>query len=233
MRVVYSMTRNLYDKIYPSVASLLANNPDAELTIVCEDDELPAGTLPTDNYEIINVSGQKWFPETGANAKTPYSYMALLRVCYGEILKKYDKVLCLDVDTIVCDSLQPLWDIDLMGKWFAACREERGWYRPFGPIYYNIGVAVYNLEQLRRDSLQGEMVLFLNTVRTMCIEQDAFNLFGKDKFVQIPYRYNECFATGYSGDPAVVHFAGITDWWSNKRMARREYLDRFMPPSQK
>ena len=226
MRVVYSMTRNLYDKIYPSLTSLREHNPDVKVTILCEDD-----SLPIEGVEVINVSRQQYFkPETCRNYGTPFSYMALLRVCYGEILP-YKKIVNLDVDTIVCDSLQPLWDIDLSEKWIAACPEYKGWYKPYGPVYYNIGVSVFNLEQIREDKIQPLLVAFLNNTPTMCIEQDAFNLFGFNKFVPIPVRYNECFATGQTHNPAVVHYAGIRDWWTNEQLPRREYLNRYAPLS--
>jgi len=40
-------------------------------------------------------------------------------------------------------------------------------------------------------------------------------------------RYNECFVTGYSEEPAIVHFAGVRDWQTSNRAARREYLKKY------
>ena len=223
MRVIYSMTRNLYHKVIPSLTSLWEHNPDAEVTILCEDD-----TLPIEGVEVINVSGQQWFPPDGANARTNFTYMALLRTCLPTILPRYSKVLSLDVDTIICDSLQPVWDTDLQGKWLACVRETQGWYKPFGAEYYNVGVCLYNLAQLREDKAQDTLVAWLNSVRTMCIEQDAYNLFGKGKIVELPTRYNENFATGYTHHPAVVHYAGIPNWWTNDMLPRRAALDKYI-----
>ena len=88
-----------------------------------------------------------------------------------------DKVIWLDVDTIVCDSIAPLWEIPLEGKWIAWCREWCGSHRPFGNLpYYNIGVCVLNLAQMREDGVTKACVDELNTNRYWCTDQDVMNL---------------------------------------------------------
>ena len=60
MNVVYSLTRNVYDWLLPSVRSLAKYNPSARVFILTEYDELPFD-LPI-MAEVINISGQKYFP---------------------------------------------------------------------------------------------------------------------------------------------------------------------------
>ena len=45
--------------------------------------------------------------------------------------------------------------------------------------------------------------------------------------IPLPPRFNESFVTGYSENPAIVHFAGFKDWQTSKRAPRREYLKRY------
>ena len=104
-------------------------------------------------------------------------------------------------------------------------------------LYYNVGVMVFNLDQMRRDGYVPEMVKYLNAIRLWCTEQDVLNLYGVDmhKDKEIPTRYNETQFTGQSDDPAVVHYAGFPDWWKcGENLPRREYLqayrERFTPP---
>lgn len=227
MIVVYSGTRNLYECMLPSITSLLEHNNPEKVYILIEDDTFPY-ELP-EVCETINVSGQTYFLPMGANHKSAFTYMAMIRICYADLFPDVDKVIQLDVDTIVCDSLEPLWDIDMTGKWFAACPEYEAHYNPFWhDKYYNIGVCVYNLDQMRKDNVVYYMTRFLDYVRIPCTEQDAVNMFGvPEKVVDIPVRYNESFCCGYTDDPAVIHYAGTPDWWTNTKMKRREYLDKY------
>lgn len=227
MNIVYAMTRNVYEWILPSIRSLAERNPEAQVFILAEDDTLPfALPLPA---EVINVSGQAYFPENGVNYRNDFTYINLLKVRYPSILP-VDKVIHLDIDTIICDSLESLWDTDLTGKWFAACRENNNWwYRPFGDRYFNMGIAVINLEQMRQDGVEQTMQDFLNTVPQPFADQDAWNKYGieADMIASLDTRWNECDAVGRTDNPAIIHFCGFKDWWTKRDMCRVEYLDRY------
>ena len=227
MNIVYAVTETYLDRLVPSVTSLIEHNPKAKVYIVTETDD--AAGLPCD-AKVINVSKQDVFPESGPNYQNRYSWINLMKVCYPDLIKAA-KVIHLDADTIICDSLEPIWNIDLEGKWIAACPEYKGWYKPFGSMYYNMGVAVINLKQMRKDKAVAKLADYLNTVAGPWADQDAWNMYAlqEDKAVPMDVRYNECFATGYTDDPAIVHYCGIGDWWTNKSMERREYLERYSP----
>lgn len=226
MNVVYALTRNVYHYILPSMKSLAEHNPKARVFVLAEDDELPF-SLPM-KAEVINVSGQEWFPKDGVNYYNAFSYINLLKVCYPLILP-VKKVIHIDADTIICDSLEEMWKTDVSGKWVAACMEEKSTYKPFGKLYYNMGVALINLEQMRKDKIIPTLVEYLNTVKQPWADQDAWNKYGleQDKFVRLATRWNECFATGYTDDPAIVHYCGMHDWWTRRKMYRKEYLERY------
>ena len=171
MIVVYAATRNLYPYLKVTISSLLAFHKDARVIVLAEDDDIG---LPV---EVINVSSQNYYRADGINSDSIFTYMAAMRLLYVDLLPNIDRVIQLDVDTIVCDSILPLWEMDLTGKWFAACREWNGRYRPFGTDkYYNVGVAVFNLKQMREDGKVPEMVDWLNTHRAWTLEQDVLNL---------------------------------------------------------
>ena len=223
MKVIYSGTRNLYPAMKGAITSLLKFNPDAQVYVMAEDDTLPFD-IPG---EVINVSRQEYFPAHGANMKSPFSYMALMRVCTPELIPD-ERVIQLDVDTIVNDSLEPIWEIDLEGRWLAWCEEQYGWYKPFGNKYYNFGVAVLNLEQMRKDHATRFLVSDLNWNYYRYVDQDAMNRYAvPGKTVDLPVRYNECFCCGYTEHPAVVHYAGYPDWYTNNAMPRWWFRDKY------
>ena len=225
MRVVYEATRNYYPYLLPSIRSLLDHNNPEVVYVLAEDDKITG--LP-DVCQIINVSKQTWIRGSSPNYHNYYSWMVLMRVCLPALLP-CDKVLQLDVDTIICDNLQPLWDTELDGKWFAAVQEYESMYRPYGDRYYNAGVMLLNLDQMRADNAMQIFVDELNTRRYRFPEQDLLNLYGvPDKVVDIPVRYNESFCCGYTDDPAVIHFAGYRDWYGNLALFRSEYMFRYL-----
>lgn len=225
MNIVYAMTKNVYEWILPSLRSLKETNPKAKVFILCEDDHIDG--LPMD-CEFINVSGQQYFPEWGVNYNNSFTYINLLKVCYPEILK-VNKVIHLDIDTIICDSLEDFWKIPLDGKWIAAVPEYRGRYKPFGDTYYNMGVALLNLQQMRKDGAVAQMVEYLNTVKQPYADQDAWHKFGlPDKFEAAPLRYNENTITGMTDDPAIVHYCGYTHWYKNPMLPRAEYQMKYL-----
>lgn len=222
---VYSGTRNLYSAMSTAAKSLLYNSHVDKVYFLIEDDEFPEELPP--KIETINVSDQKFFPKDGANIKTPFSYMALMRVCYAKLFPDLDKVLQLDVDTVIVDNIDELWDIDLTGKYFAAVEEYISTYKPYGKKYYNIGVAMFNLDEIRSSKIDDEMIGFLNRKRTPYVDQDACNKLMISKTIDLPLRFNETIVTGYTDSPAIVHYAGFKEWQTNPKVSRREYLRRF------
>ena len=228
MKVVYSATRNLYPYMLPSIKSLLDHNNVEKIYLMIEDDEMPYDV--PDVCECINISNQQYFTQDGPNMRSMFTYAAMMRATYADLFWDEDRIIQLDVDTIICDSLQPLWDLCLADKWFAAVPEYKSNYRPFGPMYYNVGVAVFNLRQMRKDGAVQMLVDWLNTTSAMCVDQDALNFFALrdvNRATVIPIRYNECFATGETDDPAVVHYAGYPDWMRRENLPRSEYLDAY------
>lgn len=223
MNIVYAVTANYQQKMMPSLRSLLKHHPKARVFVITETDTMDAPV------EVINITGQKWFPKNGPNYSSPYTYINLLKAAYPEILK-VNKVIHLDADTIVADSLEPIWKADLKGRWIGAVPEYLGQYHPFGPMYYNMGVAVMNLAQMRKDKAVPELVGYLNEFKQPYADQDSFNYHGLkgDKFVPLDVRFNECFATGETDHPAIVHYCGRFDWYENPRIHRRKYLEEYL-----
>lgn len=227
MNIVYSASRNLYPHLEAPIKSLLAHNKVTKIYVLAEDDELPF-EIPC-KHEVINVSGQQYFRKDGPNMRSWLTYMAMMRACLPDLIKA-NKVISLDVDTVVCDSLEPLWNIPLKDKWMAWCPEYKGQYNPWGhEHYYNLGVTVFNLAQMRKDGVVQRAVDMLNNEHLLYLEQEVFNMIAvPDKCVDIPVRFNESFCCGYTDNPAIVHYAGASDWFSNPYIYRREFLDRYL-----
>ena len=227
MNIVYALTANFIDKAIPSMRSVLEHNPKAKIYLLTEYDAVDIG-IPV---KVVNVSGQGYFlPRSCVNLPNNFGgAINLLKVCYPDLLPKLQKVIHLDADTIITGPLEELWKTDLTGKWLAAVREDRGHYHPFGEAYYNMGVCLLNLAQLRKDGAVPKMVEYLNVIKQPFADQDAWNIYAieQDKVAELALRYNENNMTGMTFNPAIVHYCGVTDWWSNPYMYRHEYLERY------
>lgn len=235
IKVIYSGTRNLYPAMRGAVLSLLEHNPDANVYILAEADELP--WRPPCEHEILNVSGQSWFLPNNPNMRSQFTYMAMVRACTADLIPD-DRVLQLDVDTIVCGSLRDLWETDLEGKWLAWCEEVFGQWKPFGPKYYNFGVALHNLAQQRKDRAPELMRAALQARAYPYIDQDVMNLFaGEALSVALPAKWNDSFCCGYTRDPRIVHYAGYPNWYTENQAPRwwlrekyKKLADEFFGP---
>lgn len=237
---VYSGSRNLYPHMVTAAKSLVANSSVDRVYFLIEDAVFPY-ELP-EMVETIDVSGQGFFNPKGPNMKTQFTYMALMRVCYAKLLPDTDKVLQLDVDTVCTSDVSRLWEIDMGEAWLAAVREparyvtdksgekHRTDYKPWGENYYNIGVAMFNLAQIRKDRIDDFLIHALNTEYLRYIDQDAWDKYGNDRCIDLPMRYNECMVTGYTDDPAIVHYAGYGNGWldpSFTECPRLEHVRRY------
>ena len=224
---VYSGTRNLYPHMVAAAKSLAANSSVEKIFFLIEDDAFPEALPPL--IETVNVSGQTWFPQDGPNMKSQFTYMALIRACYCRILPDdLDRVLQLDVDTIVTDSIEELWGLEMGRKWYAMAEEKFTTWHPYGINYYNAGVAMINLAELRKAGAEDEMIRLLNTQELPFIDQDAMNKLGYPrKIMEIPTRFNENRLCGYSDRPAIVHYAGFRNCWENPQTPRLEYYRKY------
>lgn len=215
--VVYAGNRDVYEDMYTAAKSLLMHTTVDKVYFLIEDDAFPFD-LP-DIVETINVSNQTYFPEDGANYKTRFSYLCLLRACYAEIFPQHDRILSLDIDTIVTGDISAIWGVDLDGYYFAACQEPisrkgaRHQKKPEYYIkqdeYYNVGVALYNLKKQREDGIAWANVSLLNEREFYSIEQDTMNLTCQGKILPMSPEYNSSGWTGKPKDAKIIHYAGI------------------------
>lgn len=211
--VAYFSTGNLYNVLPAAYNSLLAHSPDVKVFCFIEDDNLPFKT--PSQVTCVNVTGQTFFPKNGPCFRTRYTYMVLLKTALTKIFPDADRALILDVDTIVCDDITPLWDWDLSQAYYAAVIEPEG-SRQRGRPYANFGVVMLNLAKLRDTGVDDAIIYELNTTYHPYPEQDAFNKICLNRFDPLPPEYNVTVPgfniTGNAERHVVRHFAGFSDW---------------------
>jgi lipopolysaccharide biosynthesis glycosyltransferase len=123
------------------------------------------------------------------------------RIFLPELLPDVDRLLYLDVDLVVVDSLAPLWAIDLSGHWVGAVTnvfQPNHLHRPAalglaGPeVYFNAGVLLMNLAEMRRDRRTGALLRYgiANADKLEWRDQDALNVVLGERRLALHPRWN-------------------------------------------
>ena len=198
---VYAGTRNVYHNMTVAAKSLLCHTRMDRVWFLIEDDEFPE-ELPA-VIKTKNMSGQQWFPD-GPNTRKRWSYMSMLRLALPEILPEEDRVLWLDIDTIVNTDITDLFGTELDGCYVAAVEEPIRSKDPF--LYYNAGVMVMDLKKLR-DGMADLLIRYVNRVDLRFPDQDVINLLCQGRIKAISPYWNSNKWIVEVSDPGITHFA--------------------------
>lgn len=212
----YCMTRNLYRSAVPSIKSLLKNSDVDEIYLLIEDDKFPYD-LP--KIKAINVSEQQYFAPGCPNYYgTPWTYMAMMRatLCY---YIKADRVLSLDIDTIIDGDISELWNLPSDDYYLAGGKEPD---KSYNDLYVNAGVIMYNLKKLR-DGMADKVIDSLNHRLYGFAEQDAFNELCRGQIYELDPKYNvHLWSQKTEDEPVIVHHAGFKpEVWMNYDIVKK------------
>lgn len=109
------------------------------------------------------------------------------------------KVLNIDCDTIIVDSLEPLWKIDMTGKVFGGMLEcindryRRNVGKKSGDYYMNGGIVLLNLDEVRKGSYEKRFTDYITKYGSTLayLDQDVLNgVVEQEKKIKLPMRYN-------------------------------------------
>ena len=159
-----------------------------------------------------------------------------IRVVLPEVLPDVDRVIYLDADVLVLDTLEPLWATDLTRVPIAAVAnvvepDHHPHVRDLGldPTggYFNAGVLVMDLEAMRRDGTVGSLTDYVreHATRLAWFDQDALNVAFAGAWHHLHPRWNaqnslrtwaawasEVFGPDARAEavehPAILHFEG-------------------------
>ena len=204
---VYSGTRNLYPDMVTAVKSLLIHDGADRVVLIIEDDEFPY-PMP-DCCEFMNLRDQQWFWPHGPNYNSQWTYMVLMRAALAKIFPEEDKVLSLDVDTIVDGDISGLWELPLDQYYLAAAEEPN---TPKAEHYVQMGVVLFNLKKMREDRMDNKLIHAINTRKFDFVEQDCINELCQGNILLMDSKYNVNNYTYPTDDPRILHFAAISNW---------------------
>jgi lipopolysaccharide biosynthesis glycosyltransferase len=125
-----------------------------------------------------------------------YSTVIYYRFFFQKLVPaKVERLLFIDVDTLVIGKLKPLFDLNLGDKPVAAVIDIATESRPDLNIsdktYFNAGVMLINQPEWERQEISEKSIQFLKEFPdTRWLDQDALNVALQNKWYRLPDRYN-------------------------------------------
>lgn len=181
----------------------------------------------------------------GQNTHVGATYATYYRLFLTEVLPPdVNRVIYLDGDIVVMDSLSELWNLDMQGKAIAAVPDSYNnrpdpynrLHYPQSMGYFNAGVLVLNIEYWRENNVVRDFCecASAKSDNLACHDQDILNYVFRESKLTLHLKYNMLneywFDTSNSvvswefdnqmrdgqQHPVVVHFTGIPKpWFSN------------------
>lgn len=149
----------------------------------------------------IDTSLLKSASESPGLQKPNWTLSVYYRLLLGSVLpENIDKVLYLDCDTIVCDSLSELWSTNLENYAIGAVYDYSGDdIRIYNRLdydsslgYFNAGVLLINLRYWRTNKIESLLLEYMN--RNVAIlkynDQDVLNYVLREQKRGLPMKYN-------------------------------------------
>lgn len=209
--VVYAATRELYKYLPMAIGSLLEYNPDASVLVIAEDsyiDTIIDNRVRVLDYKYIS----KYLNPNGPNFNGHFTYMSLIRLALSKFIMN-SRCLWLDVDTLVVDNLDDLFETDMTNKAVASVMEPRnlnidGSIRP----YINSGVSLFNLDLIRELKLDDKMLEMINTEWYPWPDQDVINSVCMGRIKYLDPKYNISPSTTLMFKPKIIHFTWKKIW---------------------
>lgn len=208
IHIVNSADANYVPHVGAMLHSLFERNPEENICFhFLHSKDMPLAELQSlmrlcelygADFQPLEVNAQllDGFPLTER-----YPVEAWYRVLLPTLLLELDKVLWLDADTLVLDSIRPLWDMNLGNSPLAACpnpllydcRElPQGLDIVDRTKYFNSGVMLLNLRQMRRDgyeeALRGIGQRYFDHIRFA--DQDIFNVAYINRYIPLSMEWN-------------------------------------------
>ena len=243
MKVAYACDDNYAALTAISAVSLLKHNPCAEIILVgCrlkpESIEIVQSRVARFNGSFRYVDVSKKIDELQSRGISSYvSYAVYSRIFIGELLPDISgKVLYLDCDTLIVDSIAEIFNIDLKGNPIALAPDaihpayKRVISLSDDKPYYNTGVALIDLDQWRGRRCTERLMDEIRSPhgKNPLGDQDIIVRVLNDEITELDRRWNflsQYILFGRKEKPAIYHFSGNTlgrPWFTSSKHPLRE-----------
>lgn len=209
MNVLYQFNELYAPFAGASIVSLFENNKGNEITVYILGEDISSGSITkfedigkTYNRNIVIKDTKKIIEEMKSWGMPSYrgSYAANLRMLLPYFLDKtVNRILYLDSDTIVDNSIKEFYEMPLNGKTVAMVLDSFGNAYKVEQLgfdkhefYYNSGVILYDLDKWREERYSERIIEFvkLGDIHYASPDQDLINVICKEEILKVSARYN-------------------------------------------
>lgn len=255
MELLVTVDKNYIPPLQVMLTSLYMNNPGEKVELYLLHSRLQEKELePLEKqcgrlgYKFFPVKIEdSWFSQAPVTKQYPGEmYYRLLAPCF--LPQKLHRILYLDPDILVINSLRPLWETDMKGRLFAAAAHtgKTNLANNINQVrlgtthkYFNSGVLLINLDQGRKEILPEEIFQYAgeHAKELLLPDQDILNaVFGSRTLELDDYLWNYdarnystyllrsggvCDMDWVMGNTGILHFCGKTKPW------QAGYIHRF------
>ena len=255
MELLVTVDKNYIPPLQVMLTSLYMNNPGEDVEVYLLHSKLQEKELePLEKqcgrlgYKFFPVKIEdSWFSQAPVPKHYPREmYYRLLAPCF--LPQKLHRILYLDPDILVINSLKPLWETDMKGRLFAAAAHtgKTNLANNINQVrlgtthkYFNSGVLLINLDQGRKEILPEEIFRYAgeHAKELLLPDQDILNaVFGSRTLELDDYLWNYdarnystyllrsggvCDMDWVMGNTGILHFCGKTKPW------QAGYIHRF------
>ena len=173
------------------------------------------------------------------SAVTHASPEAYYRLYISNLFPQYNKALYLDTDLIVCEDLTELYNTNLENLYVGAVSEQKFFFKSvlvfngkkikaedylknklhiFNKTYFNSGVLLLNLEEMRKNNIHEKSFdFFVNNYPLAYCDQCVLNSVLNSKVKLLDRKYNVYSRFGYFSDTItnIIHFTGPNKPWNS------------------
>ena len=208
INVVFSSDDNYAPYLGAAIYSLLCYNSDFEHVAVFVIDnkirkenkkKISAIVNNASNSEIIWIPFEKYREKLKLDLIWNISISSYARLFISEMVpKSVERIVYMDCDMIVCQSLRELWNTDLNGKIIGAVQDTVGTNAKeqvdlsASEKYFNAGMLLVDLDAWRERNIGAECLTFLERHNGQVYHHDQGVLNGvlcNEKYI-LPMRYN-------------------------------------------
>ena len=170
-----------------------------------------------------------------------YTNTTYFRLFISDLYPQYNKVLYLDSDIVVLKDVAELYRVDIEGKLIAAAPEdviqnnkvfqeyvEKVVGMASYKQYFNAGVVLMNLDELRKFKFQEKFLYLLKTVKFAVIQdEDYLNRLCKGRVRLLDTIWNRepiPVNKGKNDDIKIIHYAYVYKPWHSDNVLYQEYF---------
>lgn len=263
MNIAIALNQNYFRYAFVLIDSILCNHPETELSFYLLNVDLREDQIRKIRDYASKYGAEIWdtkiinelFPEDLPLPDERFSKEIYFRLAMADVIPEdVERILYLDVDTVVIQNIEEMYHLDFGDAYFMACKEHHDAFEDSrgvlfnerlkkGYTYFNSGVILMNLKALRENGFYLKKYLeLLQPILpyTTCPDQDLLNYVHPENISyldaehyvdQNPYnlfaRYAWNLRKSYEQvkeEARIIHYSGFKPWNANGLRYDLEYL---------